>query len=403
VTPNTLRLGFIGLGQAAQHIIAELRRAEDFPWRIAAAADPRAHARDAFAQEFGGEVYADAADLCRGSDVDAVYIATPPWLHRAHVEIAAACGKHIICEKPMALTIEDCDAMVAAAKRHGIMLMAGHTHSFDAPVRKIEALVAAGTVGRLHAINSWNCNEFQHRSRLTAELEATRGPILNQGPHQIDIVRQIGGGLVRSVRAQTIMDGISRVEGGYVAWLEFESGVPATLVYDGRSLFDTAELFGWVGEGGQARDPGLVKKRRNAYREIAGLPAAAREARLESEKEQGRYGAGIGTGPDSRAKEDGLKQPFFGLLLVHCEEATIRQSPDGLYLYSQKGREELVMAREARGRMAELAELHASITSGRPPFHDGAWGTATLEVCFAIMESAAQRTEIRMTRQVASR
>lgn len=399
--PNTLRLGFIGLGQAAQHIIAELRRAEDFPWKIAAAADPRAHARDAFAAEFGGPVYADAADLCRKSDVDAVYIATPPWLHRAHVEIAAECGKHIICEKPMALSIEDCDAMVQAAKRHGIMLMAGHTHSFDAPVRKIEELVAGGKVGTLHAINSWNCNEFQHRSRLTSELEATRGPILNQGPHQIDIVRQIGGGLVRSVRAQTIMDGISRVEGGYVAWLDFESGVPATLVYDGRSLFDTAELFGWVGEGGQPRDPGLVKKRRTAYRAIAALPKDAREARLEAEKEQGRYGAG--NGHAEGVQQGGLKQPFFGLLLVHCEEATIRQSPDGLYLYTDKGREELKLAREARGRMAELGELHASIVSGRAPFHDGAWGTATLEVCFGIMESAAKRTDIRMTRQVASR
>jgi phthalate 4,5-cis-dihydrodiol dehydrogenase len=401
VTPDPLRLGFIGLGQAAQHIIAELRRAPDFPWKIAAAADPRAHARAAFVEEFGGEAYADAADLCRSLDVDAVYIATPPWLHRAHVEIAAQCGKHIICEKPMALSIEDCDAMVEAAKRHRIWLMAGHTHSFDAPVRKIEELVAGGKVGKLHAINSWNCNEFQHRSRLTSELEATRGPILNQGPHQIDIVRQIAGGLVRSVRAQTIMDGITHVEGGYVAWLEFESGVPATLVYDGRSLFDTAELFGWVGEGGQARDPNLVSKRRTAYREIAALPEATREARLESEKEQGRYGAGAVHA--AGAKEDGLKQPFFGLLLVHCEQATIRQSPDGLYLYTETGREELVMAREARGRMAELAELHASIVSGRAPFHDGAWGTATLEVCFAIIESAAKRAEIRLTRQVASR
>jgi phthalate 4,5-cis-dihydrodiol dehydrogenase len=401
VTQNTLRLGFVGLGQAAQHIIAELRQAQESPWKIAAAADPRAHARDAFAREFGGPVFADAADLCRLSDVDAVYIATPPWLHRAHVEIAAECGKHIICEKPMALSIADCDAMVAAAKRHGIMLMAGHTHSFDAPVRKIEELVAGGKVGNLHAINSWNCNEFQHRSRLTAELEATRGPILNQGPHQIDIVRQIGGGLVRSVRAQTIMDGISRVEGGYVAWLDFESGVPATLVYDGRSLFDTAELFGWLGESGQARDPGLARKRRTTYREIASLPEEAREARLEAEKEQGRYGAGAVH--DARGIDGPLQQPFFGLLLVHCEEATIRQSPDGLYLYTDKGREELKLAREARGRMAELAELHASITSGRPPFHDGAWGTATLEVCFAIMESAAKRADISMTRQVASR
>ena len=240
---NRLRLGIIGLGQAGAMIIDEIRAAPDLPWRIAAGADPRAHAQHRFAAEFGGSAYADAAALCRDADVDAVYIASPSWLHLQHAKAAAAHGKHIICEKPLALSLEDAVAMVETAKHAGVVLLAGHTHSFDAPIVAMTEMVKSGRIGALRAINAWNFNEFNHRPRLLSELEATRGPVLNQGPHHVDIVRQIGGGLIRSVRATTIPDGVTGHEGGYVCYLEFENRVPATMVYDGRSLFDTARQY----------------------------------------------------------------------------------------------------------------------------------------------------------------
>ena len=399
-----LRLGIIGLGQAASHIIHEIKAAgSKCPWILAAAADPRAHSLEKFKAEFGGEVFLDAAELCKKGNVDAVYIATPPWMHLEHTVAAAENGKHIICEKPLALSLADCDAMVAVAKKHGVKLLAGHTHSFDAPIRTIQKLVMKGDVGKLHAVNSWNFNEFNHRSRLTSELKATHGPLFNQGPHQIDVVRQIAGGRVKSVRATTFIDGITGVEGGYVAYLEFETGVPATLVYDGRALFDTSELFWWLGEGGQPRDPNLAAKRRRAFLDIAKLSPNEKEERLAAEKEGGRYGA---TGPTAGPKYDGpaqvLKQPFFGLIVVSCENATIRQSPDGLYLYTAKGREEVIIERDLRGRMAELNELYESITLDREPYHSGAWGTATLEVCFGILESSKSHQDVPMQRQVSS-
>jgi phthalate 4,5-cis-dihydrodiol dehydrogenase len=120
--------------------------------------------------------------------------------------------------------------------------------------------------------------------------------VLNQGPHHVDIVRQIGGGLVRSVRATTIPDGITGHEGGYVCYLEFQNRVPATLVYDGRSLFDTAELFGWVGEGGDLRDPESNQRSRRAFLELMGTPEHERATRLESGKERGDTAAPL---PDS--------------------------------------------------------------------------------------------------------
>jgi phthalate 4,5-cis-dihydrodiol dehydrogenase len=90
------------------------------PYRIAAAADPREHALASFRKEFGAEAFTDAEAMLRADLIDVAYIATPAEMHREHVELAAKYGKHVICEKPMALTIEDCDAMVAATERAGV-------------------------------------------------------------------------------------------------------------------------------------------------------------------------------------------------------------------------------------------------------------------------------------------
>jgi predicted dehydrogenase len=230
-------------------------------------------------------------------------------------------------------------------------------------------------------------------------LETTRGPILNQGPHQVDVVRQIGGGMVASVRARVIEDSLSGCPGGYSCMLLFEGGVPATLIYDGRSLFDTAELFWWVSEGGLDRDPDLNRKTRAAYREKAALGDDGKAQALDRAKEAGRYGA-QGHG---KARENAPPpyQPFFGLTVVSCDHGTMRQSRNGVTVYGDGGPREIPLAHELRGRAAELAELYQGIVEDRPVFHDGRWAMATLEVCHAIIESSESGREITLSRQVA--
>ncbi len=392
--PDVRTLGIIGLGQAGALVIDAIRATPNLPWRLIAGADPREHAQQQFAAEFG-EGYPDAESLCRDSAVDAVYIASPSWMHLEHVRIAARYGKHVVCEKPLTLSIGDCLEMLEAADAAGITLLAGHTHSFDAPIRKMSELVASGDIGPLRSINCWNFNEFNHRPRLISELVSTHGPVLNQGPHHVDIIRQIAGSPLRSVRANTIPDGITGVEGGYTAYLEFDNRVPATLVYDGRALFDTAELFEWVGEGGASREPGTNAARRVAFETLMRTPEDQRDAALALGKERGRYGgATAGQLPNAHLPGSPAHQPFFGLVVAACEGATLRQSADGLYLYDRSGRRDVSVERASGGRVAELTELHDALASDRRPFHDGAWGLATLEACFAILDSAKNGAEI---------
>ena len=96
-----------------------------------AAADPHPGPREAFARDHNARAYADVKELCADPAVEAVYIATPHQFHAPHAMLAAEHGKHIILEKPMALTLADCDTIIAAVERHKVHLVVGHTHAFD--------------------------------------------------------------------------------------------------------------------------------------------------------------------------------------------------------------------------------------------------------------------------------
>ncbi|HEY7316065.1 MAG TPA: Gfo/Idh/MocA family oxidoreductase [Candidatus Binatia bacterium] len=391
---EVLRLGIAGLGVASTQILPPI---STLPFiKVTAAADTRTDALAKFRETYKGETFASVEAMCASASVDAVYVATPSQLHAEHAITAANHKKHVIVEKPMALSIAECEAMNQAAEKNQIKLLCGHTHSFDPPVRKIREIVKSGELGKLCMINTWNYNEFMYRPRMRHELATSRGVVLNQGPHHVDIVRLIGGGMVRSIRAMTgIWDQARGYEGSYTCYLEFEDGTPATLVYSGYGFFDTAELYSWVGEGGQPRDPATNLNVRRQLREVQ---SPEDEERL---KEGMRFG-GKREGEFSHIWVGERKQPFFGFTLVSCERGDIRQTPDGLFIYGENERREITLPAGRRGREAEIEELYNSVVHGRPVFHDGRWGAATLEVCLAMLESAKQRKEIFLAHQVPS-
>ncbi len=391
---EVLRLGVAGLGVASTQILPPI---STLPFiKITAAADTRTDALAKFREAYKGETFTSVEAMCASSNVDAVYVATPNHLHAQHAIAAANHKKHVIVEKPMALSIDECEAMNRAAEKNRINLLCGHTHSFDPPVRKIREIVKSGELGKLCMINTWNYNEFMYRPRMKHELATSRGVVLNQGPHHIDIVRLIGGGMVRSVRAMTgIWDKARAYEGSYTCYLEFEDGTPVTLIYSGYGFFDTAELFSWVGEGGQHRDPETNLQVRRRLREVK---SPEEEERL---KEGMRFG-GQREGEFSHVWSGERRQPFFGFTLVSCERGDIRQTPDGLFIYGESEKREITLPAGRRGREAEIEELYDAVVHGRPVFHDGRWGAATLEVCLAMLESAEKRQEIFLSHQVPS-
>ncbi len=184
---KVLRLGFAGLGEAATRVLPEIAALSYI--KVTAAVDLRKNALETFQQEFKGEAYESIEQLCQSPNVDAVYVATPHELHAQHTLIALRNHKHVIVEKPMALTLEECEEMNTAADQYGVKLLCGHTKSFDPPIRKMREIISSGELGKLCMIHTWNFNDFMVRPYPDHELAMSRGVVLNQGPHQVDILR----------------------------------------------------------------------------------------------------------------------------------------------------------------------------------------------------------------------
>ena len=203
MTARQLRMGVAGLGRAFTIMVPTL--ANDPRIKLVAGADPLPEGRALFASQFGAKTYTTVEELCDDPDVEVIYVATPHQHHAEHVRIAAARGKHVLVEKPMAISIAECSAMIDAAKTAGVVLVVGHSHSFNAPVLRTRALIESGAYGRPRMISALNYTDFLYRPRRPEELDTARGGgvIFSQAAHQIDIVRLFGGGRVTSVRAVT--------------------------------------------------------------------------------------------------------------------------------------------------------------------------------------------------------
>src|SRR5579862_1129125 len=201
MSERRLRLGIAGLGRAFTLMLPSFLA--DQRVRLAAAADPRPEARAQFAADFAAPAYATVAELCAQPDLDAVYIATPHQFHAEQACLAAAAGKHVLVEKPMALTLADCARMIDAARAAGVHLVIGPSHSFDEPIRRTAALIASGAFGSVQMITAFNFTDFLYRPRRPEELDtkAGGGVFFNQAPHQVDIARLLSGGRVASVRS----------------------------------------------------------------------------------------------------------------------------------------------------------------------------------------------------------
>ena len=386
-------LGVIGLGRAFTLMLPTFTRDERF--ELVAAATPGVEGRRAFEREFGGSTYADAADLVRDEKVEAVYVASPHEFHCEHVVKAAAAGRHVLVDKPLAVSMEDAERMVSEAARHGVHVIVGPSHSFDAPVLKARAVIESGRVGAVRMIHAFNYTDFLYRPRRPEELDTGRGGgvVFSQAVHQIDVARLLAGGQVVGVRALTgNWDPTRPTEGAYSALVRFQGGAFASLTYSGYARFDSDEFMGWIGELGRRKSADDYGR---ARRLLKGAGSAKEEVALKRARNFGLDGGASAAGaalPDAHE--------HFGPVIVSCEAADLRLTPEGVWLYADDEREFLAVDPPTIPRVEVMDELYAAVVRGVPPVHSGAWGLASLEVALGLLESARTGDEVDMKRQV---
>ncbi|MGE3247609.1 MAG: Gfo/Idh/MocA family protein [Beijerinckiaceae bacterium] len=400
-----IRIGAAALGRAFSLMLPTL--ALDDRVELVAGADPRAEGRAQFEKDFGGATYESVEVMCAEADIDAVYVSSPHQFHMANTLAAAKAGKHILCEKPMALSVAECLTMIEAADKAGVHLMVGHSHSFDGPVQQARAMIEAGTYGDIRMLHALDYTDFLFRPRRPEELDTEKGGgiIYNQVPHQVDNIRFLGGGMVASVRALTgAWDAARRTEGACSALLTFENGAFANMTYSGYAHFDSNEFVDWIAESGMPADPENYGAARRA---LAGKSMDA-EIALKAENNYGgpRYrgfdpkAGNPDIDPRTGKATGGRYHQNFGLMIASCDRADLRPTSKGVAIYADGGRHFEPLATRPVPRMEVIDELVAAVVHNRRPRHDGRWGLATMEVCFAILESARSGREIALKHQI---
>ena len=162
-----LNVGIAGLGAGAVQVIRAMEAAPHLD--IVAAADTRPQALSAFRERYEGRTYDNVEDLAKDPDVDVVWVSTPNIYHCENTVALANNGKHVVVEKPMAVTLEEAERMVEAAERNGVNLLCGHTASLMAGFRAMRRVITSGRLGRVTAINCWSYVDFMFRPRMPHE------------------------------------------------------------------------------------------------------------------------------------------------------------------------------------------------------------------------------------------
>lgn len=382
-----VRLGIAGLGRGFMLMLPTFAHHPDV--EIVAAAAPQQASRERFEATFpGSRAYPSVEALCADERVEAIYVATPHEMHLEHALLAIRAGKHVMVEKPMALSIAECREMVQAAEAAGVQLLVGHSHGFDRPYLRTRELVRAGGFGRVRMINALNFTDYLYRPRRPEELDTARGGgvLFSQAPHQIDVVRLLAQSEIRSVRASTgVWDARRPTEGAYIAFLHFEDGGCASLSYNGYAHFDTDEWNGWIGEMGAARDGGRYGEARARLRTVS---SPEEEAALKGKR------TFASSGPDAARIPELAGYNHFGVVIVSCEGADLRPTPTGVHVYADDERYFDALPPVDVPRAEVMDELFRAIRGTQAAIHTGRSAMMTVAGFLAIQKSAAEGREV---------
>ncbi|MGH7844217.1 MAG: Gfo/Idh/MocA family oxidoreductase [Candidatus Binatia bacterium] len=388
-----LNIGVAGIGVGASEILPAM---ESMPQlKLVAGADVNRRVLETFQARYGARTYDSIEKLCADPDVEAVWISTPNKFHGPHTIIAANHGKHVVVEKPMAISLQEAESMIAAAEKNKVKLLCGHTQSYGPHIRTMRRIIRSGELGKLCAMHVWAYTDWMLRPRTAEELDVAQGGGVpyRQGPHQIDSLRLLGGGMVRSVRGTAGQWFPGRpIPGYYTAYLEFEDGTPATLMHNGYGYFLASELVPWGTDRTRYTPEERASIRKGLLDKTRDESKAKDAMRIGGEKEE-QYFRGQRTGRPWVPND-------LGILIATCERGDIRQSQYGLYVHSDEGLQDVPLPQTGMSRRGELEELYNAVVLNKPIRHTGPWGMATLEVCLAIMQSGRERREIALSHQV---
>jgi predicted dehydrogenase len=243
-------------------------------------------------ETYGCRGYADYRELLADPEVEAAVVGLPHWLHRDVTIDCLKAGRHVLLEKPMAMNVAECDAMIEAARASGKTLMVAHSQHFFPVNIAARELIRSGEIGSVvMATDTWY-KPFWEGQRPPWFLDASKGGGMwpMNGSHMIDRLTYLLGSDVAAVKAKigSPVFGLSATDMG-MAFLDFAGGACATIQHvgyrDGVNRFE-AEITGTEGQLRFSGDRGGGSLLRSRGGEWAEIPYPAVELPTKPGKEQ---------------------------------------------------------------------------------------------------------------------
>lgn len=270
----THRIAIIGAGFIGEAHAEAITAVDGL--RLVASSRTNREGLGAFVSRFGGEGYTDYRSILARDDIDVVCISLPHHLHVEAVELAALAGKHILLEKPMALTLEGCDRILAAVERAGVKMMLAHTTRFIPASVKAKELISSGRIGQIVGVRCAMVKQWEAPNRRDWHRDRALGGgmWLTNGVHLVDRMMWFIDHPVESVRA-VIGARVHRqsADDTAVAFITFFGNVAATIFAFGfRNGADDqeTEVLGTEGSLRYEIAGGLLLGRDGRWEEVAG-------------------------------------------------------------------------------------------------------------------------------------
>ncbi|BAS26873.1 Gfo/Idh/MocA family protein [Limnochorda pilosa] len=318
--------------------------------RLVGFSDPHLERAQGLQARFGGVAEEDYRALLRRDDVDVVSLCTPSGSHADLVVEAARAGKHVLCEKPLDISLARVDRAIAACREDGVTLGVVFQHRFDPASQQVHELVRTGRLGRLflgNAVVQWYRTQEYYDAggwRGTYAMDGG-GALINQSIHTIDLLRWMMGPPRRVYgRTLTASHAIEAEDVG-LAIVEFESGALGTIQGTTSAYPGLSTRLEFFGTGGTA----VIEDDRLERVDLQDEQAAEEAAGSHSGAWEARDPAGVGT-----------SDPAAVGWAAH--RAQIADFLDAL----QTARPPLVGGQEARDALELVLAVYASAREGRP-------------------------------------
>ena len=258
---SDLNFAIIGCGRIANRHAEHINNTNGC--NLVATCDIISDKADVLAQKYGAISYSDVEELLKNTDVNIVSICSPNALHASHSIQALKSGKHVLCEKPMAINTYDCGEMIKEAEKANRRLFVIKQNRYNPPVAAIKSAIDEGKLGRITSVQLscfWNRNENYYANSWKGTLDLDGGTLYTQFSHFVDLLYYLVGDVkeVKAYGANFQHQDIIEFEDSGVVILKFHNNAIGTINYTVNSYNKNMEgsltLFGDKGTvkiGGQ--------------------------------------------------------------------------------------------------------------------------------------------------------